>query len=103
VYIRTQAEPINVMRLQECARISTNDLKNWVTFSLMALGFMLVSIFTWGYQHNKSVEAYILIIFMFFSCFYSQGFLAGIAVTRCINVHNKQDYDEEEGMGDVKR
>lgn len=90
------------MRLQECVRVSTNDLKNWVTFCLMALGLTLITIFSWLYQHNKSVEIHIMILFLFFSCFYSEGFLAGIAVTRYINLRDKQDYDDDGEMGKGK-
>lgn len=71
------------MRLHEVFGISSYDLKTWGVVSIMITCLVFLEMIILAYYHNVSLQAHIIVIGMFFCCFYNQGFLAGIAVTRC--------------------
>lgn len=74
---------LEIMRLHEVFGISSYDLKTWGVISIMLLLLIILEVIFYAFYHQRSLEAHILMMGLIFFCFYNQGFLAGIAVTRC--------------------
>ena len=70
------------MRLNEVLGITLYDLKTWGFVSIMTVSLLSFEIFLFHCQATHNIPAHIVLVFMFFACFYSQGFLGGIVVTR---------------------
>ena len=71
------------MRLNEVMGISMYDLKTWLVISIMTTLVVIFEAIILAYYHNQSLQAHVILMAMSLCCFYNQGFLAGIAITRC--------------------
>lgn len=74
------------MRVRVLSLLTEYDLKTWGLLCLMVISVGLIELVCAFYHNDKGLSAYIVMMGVFFCCFYSQGAMAGIMLARIITI-----------------